>query len=573
MPHKIFAYTRVSTDEQAASLDGSLANQKYRIKAFVDLKNTQDKNWGEIIEWYIDDGYSAKDTRRPAYQRMMHDLKRKKCDLILITDLSRLSRNIFDFCNLLNDLEKLNVKFLSIKEQFDSTTPSGKMMIYNMINLAQFEREQISERVALGVHSRAMRGLLNGGRSILGFDKDPSRPSSYIINEKEAADVNRIFRHFLNTGSRSKAIKEIEKDGIKPKFSGKNGKTHFNDKWNVQTLGNILTSAAYIGYHEVNRCNKNLDQSKLKPHQQYKLVKATWPAIISEEDFENTQLLIEQSQKLERARLNDKEDRFYMLTGILRCGECGAPLVGQAAHGNTQIKRYYGHTHAQSKNGCTIQRVSSDEVEKVALDYLWQAISDAGYLDKIEKNIKQVGNLKSINLARDKKHLKEELESITLKLDNLLLMQQHASSQEGLKMIVSSFESLSLQKKDRESKIEKLNEKQDKRELISESVEMIRENLQEFERGFKKASKGMKKRLLRSVIKQLVLTAEGLSIFMTLADGMEIPIHQMRLVRFEQKGKDEPKIGFALARKGSSEDSNLLALGLDIGKIGCGGRI
>lgn len=572
MQHKIFAYTRVSTDEQAATLDGSLDNQKYRLKVFVDLKNTQERNWGEIVDWYVDDGYSAKDTRRPAYQRMMHDLKRKKCDLILITDLSRLSRNIFDFCNLLNELEKLNIKFLSIKEQFDSTTPSGKMMIYNMINLAQFEREQISERVALGVHSRAMRGLLNGGRPILGFDKDPSRPSSYVVNEKEAANVNRIFRHFLNTGSRAKAIIEIEKDGIKPKLAGKNGKTRFNEKWNVQTLGNILTSAAYIGYHEVNRSNKNLDQSKLKPHQQYKLVKATWPAIISEEDFENTQRLLEQSQKLERARLNDKEDRFYILTGILRCGECGAPLVGQAAHGNTQIKRYYGHTHAQSKNGCTVQRVSSDEIEKAVLDYLWKSISDAGYLNKIEKNIKQANNLKSLNLARDKKNFKDELNSITTKLNNLLLMQQHASSQDGLKMIVSSFESLSVQKKELESKIEKLSDKQGKNDLILDSVGMIGENLQNFERGFKKATKGMKKRLLRSTIKQAVLTPEGLSIFMTLADGMDIPAHQMQLVRFEQN-KNEQKTELALARKASAEDSNLLSIGSDIGKIGCGGRI
>ena len=78
MRHKILGYLRVSTDEQAAAVDGSLDNQKYRLKAFVDLKNTQEKNWGEIVEWYIDDGYSAKDTRRPAYQRMMMDLKKAK---------------------------------------------------------------------------------------------------------------------------------------------------------------------------------------------------------------------------------------------------------------------------------------------------------------------------------------------------------------------------------------------------------------------------------------------------------------------------------------------------------------
>src|ERR1035437_9972310 len=144
MRHKIGAYIRVSTEEQAAAIEGSLDNQRYRLKVFLDLKLAQDKSWGDIIEFYVDDGYSAKDTRRPAYQRMMTDIKKKKIDLILVTDLSRLSRNIFDFCKLMGDLENVGAQFLSLKEQFDTSTPAGKMMIYNMINLAQFEREQVS---------------------------------------------------------------------------------------------------------------------------------------------------------------------------------------------------------------------------------------------------------------------------------------------------------------------------------------------------------------------------------------------------------------------------------------------
>ena len=78
MQLKIGAYTRVSTEEQASLVDGSLDNQKYRLTSFVDLKNVQEKNWGKIVEHYVDDGYSAKDTRRPAFQRMMSDLKKEK---------------------------------------------------------------------------------------------------------------------------------------------------------------------------------------------------------------------------------------------------------------------------------------------------------------------------------------------------------------------------------------------------------------------------------------------------------------------------------------------------------------
>ncbi len=87
MPHKIGAYIRVSTEEQASAVEGSLDNQKYRLISFVDLKNTQVKNWGKIVEYYTDDGFSAKDTRRPAFQRMISDIKKVKIDLILICDV------------------------------------------------------------------------------------------------------------------------------------------------------------------------------------------------------------------------------------------------------------------------------------------------------------------------------------------------------------------------------------------------------------------------------------------------------------------------------------------------------
>src|SRR5690606_13671598 len=126
----------------------------------------------------------------------MRDVRKGKVDMIFVTDLSRLSRSIKDFCLLLDDLQKANARFLSIKEQFDTTTAAGEMMIFNLMNLAQFERKQTSERVAMNFHARALRGLRNGGPPILGYDKDPSNPSSLKVNDKEANDIREIFSMF-----------------------------------------------------------------------------------------------------------------------------------------------------------------------------------------------------------------------------------------------------------------------------------------------------------------------------------------------------------------------------------------
>lgn len=183
MRHKIALYLRVSTDEQAIRHEGSLDSQKHRLNAFIDVKNVQQSDWGKVVETYIDDGISAKDTNRPAFQRMMKDLRKGRINLILVTDLSRLSRNIMDFCVLLEELRTYKAQFLSIKEQFDTTTAAGEMMVFNMINLAQFERKQTSERVTLNFHARAMRGLRNGGAIPLGFEKHPEDPSKMVIHK------------------------------------------------------------------------------------------------------------------------------------------------------------------------------------------------------------------------------------------------------------------------------------------------------------------------------------------------------------------------------------------------------
>ena len=149
MAFNIGLYIRVSTEEQALRMEGSLESQKHRLCGYVDIKNMQQQNWGVVVDEYIDDGFSAKDTNRPALQKLIKDLKKGRINTVLVTDLSRLSRSIRDFCVLIDFFKETKTQFLSLKEQFDTTTAAGEMMLFNMINLAQFERRQISERVTL----------------------------------------------------------------------------------------------------------------------------------------------------------------------------------------------------------------------------------------------------------------------------------------------------------------------------------------------------------------------------------------------------------------------------------------
>lgn len=565
MPHKIGAYLRVSTEEQAIAIEGSLDNQRYHLQSFVDLKNRQEKGWGKVFEFYVDDGYSAKDTKRPAYQRMMADLKRGKISLILIADLSRLSRNIHDFSTLLNELDRLKAKFLSIKEQFDTSSPAGKMMIFNLINLAQFEREQVSERVALGVHARGMRGLLNGGRPILGYDKRPERPGAYVVNPDEADQVRTIFKTFLKTGSRAKTVQQLNVLGIQPKVNG-DGRTE--RKWTSQSLGYLLNSSAYIGKHEVNRRNKSADQSTLKPSARYQLVKAAWPAIIDEETFDQAHKLLEEAKRLERVRLKDASARTYLLTGLLRCGTCGAPLVGAVSHGEMSSHRYYVHTTTRKNQGCGVQRVSADAIEQTLLDHLKTGLSQAGYFKHLEARAAKVKDRTSIDRVKEVRRVKEKLADLETQASNIFLMQgQQSMSGDALKMLSEAVEKVAKEKRVLTEYLESLSDATERDESGGSDIQLIKQRMSDFMQGFKKANPNFKKRLLRRMIKQLVLTTEGLSIFYYLAEDDETPGHKMQLVR-DEGAKDEKLDQFFLVGAAKAGTPNLSASRSDIGKDG-----
>ena len=341
-PLKIGAYIRVSTEDQVNVFEGSLDSQKHRIDEFVEYKNRQQRGWGDLVEYYIEEGVSAGTTNRPMYQKIISDVRKGKVNLILVSDLTRLSRNLLDFCTLINELEANKASYLSMKEQFDTSTPIGRMMVYIIIALGQFEREQTSERVAVNCHSRAMRGLLNGGPAPLGYDKHPEKPGLLLINEREAAIVNRIFQTFLEEGSRAKTIQHLHAMGIRPKRTSKRSQTKAAPDWTVQSIGSFLQNAAYVGCREVNKLYKDEDESYLKPWQKYQMVKAAWPAIVDEKIFFDAQQLLEEASLRERTRLGKGEKRIFLLTGLITCGETGMPLVGQAGHSSSgSVHRYY----------------------------------------------------------------------------------------------------------------------------------------------------------------------------------------------------------------------------------------
>jgi site-specific DNA recombinase len=517
MQLKIGAYIRVSTEEQANIVDGSLDSQQHRINGYIDLKNHQEKNWGKLVDAYIDDGFSAKDTKRPAYQKMIRDLRIGKINLILVTDLSRLSRNIADFCKLQEELAAYKgAMFLSIKEQFDSSTPAGEMMLFNMINLAQFERKQTSERVSLNFHSRALRGLSNGGCNILGYDRDPGNSGKFIINEAEAILVRRVFELYLDSRSLSETANRLMEEGHLPKVhSLKRARLARDGKWTLYSVRSVLKNMAYIGIREINKNNRNENQSYLKPWQQYQTVQAAWPAIVSKTVFDDAEKSLEEGRILENQRLSTAETRVFLLSGIIRCGECGRALIGQSSHGKNKVHRYYGHSKIDKADKlCPVKNLRANEVEQAVLNHLNEIVRSAGHINRIEKNMKAHLMSSTEDLKMEKEIKVKKLYDLETEIDSALKFQFSMDSKSQVAPLVAEkLEAMAEQRRLIKHSLDSIKDRLDCSNDSKASRLNLEENLEKFGKGWKKANSTVQKRFLRRLLDCLIYTNEGIKTF------------------------------------------------------------
>lgn len=238
---KIYIYSRKS---KWTGRGDSIENQITMCREYIKY-NIEGSRDAEIVE-YEDEGYSGKNTQRPQFQRMIHDIKTHRCNYLVCYKLDRLGRNIADLANLIEFLNKENVSFISIKERFDTSTPIGKAMLYFAGVLAQMEREQIAERVRDNMIMLARKGLWLGGNTPLGFVAkgeakitiNGKRKKSYrlSVNPEEIEIVKFIFQNYLENQSQAGIVKYFASRGIVTKR---------DKEYTTTAIRDILTNPVY----------------------------------------------------------------------------------------------------------------------------------------------------------------------------------------------------------------------------------------------------------------------------------------------------------------------------------------
>ena len=370
-------YSRVSTEEQTHGY--SLDKQEEECIKLI-------KNAGyQFIESYIDDGYSAKDTNRPALQRMLADIMLKKFDMIVVWNSDRLSRDVIDGLTIVKTMfNKHNIKFASVTEDIDTSTPDGMMMFTMRLLFAQRERERIGERVAMGQAKKASTGKRVSLSRIYGYDVISGKLE---VNEEEAEIVRRIFDAYVYKGHGIERIaKELNRDAIKSKRS----------KWYAQTVKGILGNITYIGMNEwTPKIGSPI------------ITKGEHTAILKEDTYNLARTQSERRKGLEMSRSSYP----YPFSSILKCGICGGRYT--ANNRKKDGKRYIQYLCTNRRPGiCDAEEISGLKLEKLFFDHLRNAAVEPEPYTETPSEVKQV--------QKEKSRIEREIAKLERRKNNLL---------------------------------------------------------------------------------------------------------------------------------------------------------
>src|SRR3569833_1439750 len=185
-------YTRVSTDQGLDQEFNSRDAQYEASRAYI--RSQAHAGWTQIRSRYDDGGFSGGNTDRPALQLVLDDVRAKKIDVIVVYKVDRLTRSLADFAKLVELFDQHGVSFVSVTQQFNTTTSMGRLTLNVLLSFAQFEREVTSERIRDKVAASKKKGLKNGGPLPLGYTM---KDGKVAVVDEEAERVRHIFTRYL----------------------------------------------------------------------------------------------------------------------------------------------------------------------------------------------------------------------------------------------------------------------------------------------------------------------------------------------------------------------------------------
>ncbi len=242
-PVRCAIYTRVSTDQGLEQDFNSLDAQYDASQAYI--RSQAHAGWTLLRGKYDDGGFSGGNTDRPALLRLLQDVRAGKVDIIVVYKVDRLTRSLADFAKLVELFDAHRVSFVSVTQQFNTTTSMGRLTLNVLLSFAQFEREVTSERIRDKIAASKRKGLWVGGMTPLGYD---TKDRKITVNDAEAERVRTIFRSYLRLGSLNLLMADLRRRGIVTKARRlKTGKPVGGIPFTRGPLAHLLRNRFYLG--------------------------------------------------------------------------------------------------------------------------------------------------------------------------------------------------------------------------------------------------------------------------------------------------------------------------------------
>src|SRR6476660_4727071 len=343
-PIRCAIYTRVSTDAGLDQEFNSLDAQYDASSAYI--RSQAHARWTLVRTRYDDGGYSGGSTDRPDLQRLLDDIRARKIDVIVVYKVDRLTRSLADFAKLVELFDAHGVSFVSVTQQFNTTTSMGRLTLNVLLSFAQFEREVTAERIRDKVAACKRKGIWVGGMVPLGYELKDGKLS---IVEEEADRVRLIFERYLALGSVNRLVLELRERNIRTKIRRlSNGNARGGVPFTQGPLFYILRNRFYIG--EV------VYKGEICPGPQ--------PPLIDRALFEAVQrrLTEQRSHQVKTRRRNEAPLRGFLFDSA------GNRMV--PTHATKHVVRYryyvsqpYLRGHAKPAPGATI-RVPATDIER-----------------------------------------------------------------------------------------------------------------------------------------------------------------------------------------------------------------
>ena len=372
-------YTRKSSEE---GLDQSFNSLDAQREACVAYANSQKhEGWTVIKEPFDDGGFSGGNIKRPALSNLIEKIKQKCVDIVIVYKVDRLSRSLADFAKLVELFDEHEVSFVSVTQQFNTSTSMGRLTLNVLLSFAQFEREITGERIRDKIAASKKKGMWMGGPIPLGYNV---KGRKLIVNIKEAKTVRYVFNQYVTLQS----VRKLKQHLDQSKHKSKQGKP-----FTQGALYKILNNPLYIG----------------KVRHKDQIFDGEHKGILDLSIWRQTQSILRFNRHESIHRSNAKERS--LLTGLLFDDRDNRMSPSHSKKGTKRYRYYVSQAllqHQDSHAG-SIARVAAKEIETVVLDTLTELISDSQkVLEIIGYERPELSLMKSIS-----KHAASLLETVS----------------------------------------------------------------------------------------------------------------------------------------------------------------